>query len=75
MHPYDTIPFVFWSFGHYGMNIIPYHLFDVVETLESPHLTLKKLIEFFKNIGHFHTFEKKIDYNFLTHFFAWFIYT
>jgi len=47
-HPYDTIPFVSCSLGHYGMKIIPYHLFDVFEAFEFPHLTFKRLIIFFK---------------------------
>jgi hypothetical protein len=32
------------------MKIIPTHLFDVVEAHESPHLALKKLLEFFKKV-------------------------
>jgi hypothetical protein len=41
------------------MNIVPYHLFDVVETLESPHLTPKELIEFFKNVRSLSHFGEK----------------
>jgi len=58
-HPYNIIPFVSCNFGNYGMKIIPYHLFDVVEAFASLHLTLKKLIEFFKNVRSLSCFGEK----------------
>jgi hypothetical protein len=42
------------------MKIIPYHLFDVVEALESPHLALKELMVFLKNVRSFSCFGKKL---------------
>jgi hypothetical protein len=49
-HPYNAITFASCTFGHYQMKIIPTHLFEVVEALDSPHPTLKKLMEFIKNV-------------------------
>jgi hypothetical protein len=58
-HAYNTIPFVSSNFGNYGMKIIRYHLFDVVEASESLHLTFKKLIKFFKNVRSLSYFGEK----------------
>jgi hypothetical protein len=41
------------------MKIIPFHLFDVVEAFGSLHLTLKKLIELFKNVRSLSCFGEK----------------
>jgi hypothetical protein len=58
-HPYNTIPFVSCNIGNYGMKIIPYLLFNVVEAYESPHFTLKKLIKFFRNVRSLSCFGEK----------------
>ncbi len=50
IQPYNEISFNACNTGHYWMKIIPTHLFDVVEASKSPHLTFKKLMEFFKNV-------------------------